>query len=144
MDTLIKDGEAHARNTDPETSRLAAEAVNRSGSYDSIKAAVLAEIHRQPGQTSAEIGAAIAPAFGLTPKEMRVPAARATSLLRNERLVYNPPGEGGKEFKRKCHVVGSLCIVWRPVIAEKKEDRLPAPPPGTCYQTANLGNPKLF
>lgn len=136
MDTIA--GVAHARNTDPETSHLAAAAVNHTGSYDSIKAAVLAEIRRQPEQTSAEIGAAIAPAFNSTPELMRHPAARATSLLRNAGLVYNPEDAQGKPKKRKCCQVESLCIIWHPIIAEKKEERLPVPPRERCFQTAGI------
>ena len=136
MDTIT--GGARARTMDPETSHLAAAAVNHTGAYDSIKAAVLAEIRRQPGQTSAEIGAAIAPAFNSTAELMRHPAARATSILRNERLVYNPEDAQGKPKKRKCCQVESLCIIWHPIIAEKKAERLPVPPRGRCFQTAGI------
>ena len=109
------DSFAHARNTDPESSREAAEEVNRGGLYETIKAAVLREIRAHPGLTSAEIGAAIAPEFNSTPALMRHPAARATAQLRNAGLVFNPLAKNGKEFKRKCNVVERTCMIWKPI-----------------------------
>lgn len=87
------------RSTDPDTSRLADEEIEKSGRAGCQRDLCLAEVRRQPGQTSAEI----AQSLGL---ERHVPARRLPEL-RFMGLVRN-------QSIRKCNVTGKKCVTWWP------------------------------
>lgn len=93
---------ARARVSDDLTSHEAAARVNRSGKAQRHAALVLDEVRRRPGQTAAEIGAAV----GLE----HVEAQRRLSDLLNAREV-------AKGDPRACGVKGSRMVVWLPAEA---------------------------
>lgn len=90
--------QARARNSDPMTSHLAADAVERKGNAATQRTLCLAEVRRMPGQTAAEIAAAL----GL---ERHVPSRRLPEL-REAGLVRN--GDA-----RRCDVQGTMALTWR-------------------------------
>lgn len=86
-----------SRKTDPSTSHQAARDVEASGRAKTQREACLAEVVRNPGQTAAEIAAAL----GI---ERHVPSRRLPEL-RAAGLVSN--GEA-----RRCRIVQRLSITW--------------------------------
>ena len=91
--------QARARNTDPETSHLAAKDAEASGSAGNQRAACLRAVRSEPGLTAAEI----ASRAGF---ERHVPSRRLPEL-REDGTVRN-----GEE--RVCRVQGTLCLTWYP------------------------------
>ena len=86
-----------ARNTDPETSHLAAARITRSGDRAAHMALMLAAVIANPGRTSGEL------AFisGLERHE----ASRRLSDLHDKAKVY-------RQGKRKCERMGTMQMCW--------------------------------
>ena len=91
------------RNTDPETSRLAADEAEDSGSAKGQRTVCHVEVMRNPGQTAAEIAVAVR-------LERHVPSRRLPEL-REMGQVYN--GED-----RVCKVQRRKSMTWWPVGGE--------------------------
>ena len=89
-----------ARNTDPVTSHLAAQAVTESGSRQSHNQQCLKEVRKNPGASSAKI----AKATGLDRHE----AARRLSDLNGISVEKGEPA--------RCKLCkGKLCVTWWPI-----------------------------
>lgn len=100
---------ASARRRDPETSRLAADSIERTGRAQTQRAACLAEVLRNPGQTAAEIAEAIG-------CEGHVPSRRLPELRRDD-LIENG-------IARPCKVKGSLSMTWYPRVKRSPGEQL--------------------
>lgn len=90
---------ARSRSTDPISSTLAADAIERSGVADAHRRICLAQVRARPGQTAAEIARAV----GL---ERHAPSRRLPEL-RDAGLVINGP-------MRSCAVKGRRSLTWLP------------------------------
>lgn len=88
---------AKARRGDPETSHQAAREMEDSGRAHGQRALCLEEVKRRPGQTAAEIAAAL----GL---ERHVPSRRLPEL-RAAGLIRNGPA-------RECRVMRRSSLTW--------------------------------
>lgn len=93
-------GKAKARRTDPSTSHQAARNVEALGTASDQRSACLREVWRKPGQTAAEIAAAV----GL---ERHAPSRRLPEL-REVGSVMNG-------HARMCNVQGTQSMTWWPV-----------------------------
>ena len=91
---------ALARATDPDTSHLAAAAVERCGHASAQRNTCLAHVRKLPGQTAAEIAA-------VSGMERHAPSRRLPEL-RDSGLVAN--GE-----VRICSVTGNRSLTWVPI-----------------------------
>jgi len=90
---------ARARRTDPETSHMAADYVEKSGTASKQREMCLQAVLEKPGQTAAEIGRALD--LERHAPSRRLPELRAAGLIRN--------GEA-----RKCMVQGRQSLTWWP------------------------------
>lgn len=90
---------AQSRSTDPVSSTLAADAIERSGIAAAHRRLCLAQVQTHPGQTAAEIARAV----GL---ERHAPSRRLPEL-REAGLVANGP-------MRVCAVKGRQSLTWLP------------------------------
>lgn len=90
---------ARARRGDADTSHKAAVQVEREGTAGTQRRLCLAQVRRSPGQTAAEIAAAL----GL---ERHVPSRRLPEL-REAGVVSNGPS-------RRCAVMGTASMTWVP------------------------------
>lgn len=90
---------ARARNSDPFTSHEAAHEAEASGRANAHRQICHDEVLKHPGQTAAEIAAAI----GL---ERHAPSRRLPEL-RDAGLVENGPA-------RICEVTGRMSLTWLP------------------------------
>lgn len=85
-----------ARNTDPETSHIAAEAITKSGVRAHQQRQVLAALREWPGCTSAELA-------------QRASMDRYAVARRLPELVPTFAVQGGA---RRCHVSGRPAVTW--------------------------------
>lgn len=92
--------QARARRTDPETSHLAAQKIEKTGTAQSNRERCLESIRRRPGQTAAEVARDVA-------LERHEPSRRLPEL-REVWLVKCGP-------KRRCDVTGNPSLTWWPV-----------------------------
>lgn len=93
---------ARSRNTDPVSSKLAAEYVEKSGKAETHRELCFAEVLANPGQTCGEIAKSI----GLD----RVAAARRLPELREMGLIES-------KTIRICSVANRRCLTWTPTKA---------------------------
>lgn len=89
------------RNTDPETSRIAGEAVENNGKRMAKLIMAAGAVRMYPGRTAAELS-------HLTGLMDRYDFNRRLSDAANEHKVRH--GE-----KRKCTVLGTMCMTWEMV-----------------------------
>ena len=108
-----------SRNTDPDTSRMAAQRTVASGRRDDHIGRIVAAVRANPGATSAEL----AQITGLERHE----AARRTSDAAHDGLIRKRIGPDGKPMKRTCGVSGHAAVVWLPALTESQQ---------TCLQGA--------
>lgn len=97
---------AGSRNTDPQSSRDAAELVEATIRAQQTRA-VYNEVFRRPGSTGAEIASWLG-------VERHIPSRRLPEL-RKAKLIMNGVDEAdAKARMRKCRVVNKLSLTWWP------------------------------
>ncbi len=88
------------RNSDPNTSRLAAEEITRSGGADLLREAVLAAVKENPGCTSRE--------FGVSSEEV------SHDNFHKRLPELEKAGEVHRGDARKCRITNRQATTWYP------------------------------
>jgi hypothetical protein len=107
LSVFPKPPRARAHRLDPETSSLAAHAMNESGAINEQCQAVLELVLKTPGLTSAELAE-----YHHVDRNML--AKRLPDLRGAGRLKVNRHEHGAVGLVRTCRVKKTLALVWEP------------------------------